>query len=128
LEPKTNSVLVIEHDHETRVSLRRALEVVGCVVVSATSAAEACRYIAQIRLPNLIILASGFPSMSGAECLAQLRSEINLENTPVCQLMRAGDQRIVGTSCEVTKDDLSNAFKLLGGVGPDPESAGEKTI
>lgn len=78
------SILVIEDNHDIRVSLRQALEECGYVVFTATNGLDAITLLNSVSpLPELLILDIEMPIMNGTEFLkAQEKNEV-IKNIPV---------------------------------------------
>ncbi|MET3876435.1 ATP-binding protein [Chitinophaga sp. OAE865] len=83
------SVLVIDDNDLARTSSRLILSSLDYEVLLATGGWEGLD-IAKKQLPNLIILDSNLPDISGKEVLSRLRSDPQLRNIPV--LVATGDR------------------------------------
>jgi CheY-like chemotaxis protein len=81
-EPKT--ILIIEDDHDTRVTLRKALEDESYVVASVTNGKDALDVIrsGSIR-PAVILLDLMLPMVNGYDLLEKLRKETGLLNMTI---------------------------------------------
>ncbi len=77
------SILVVEDDHDTRVSLRNILEAEGYFVFSAANGKQALDFIKDIRPPCLILLDMVMPAMNGEEFVAAISSDSALHMIPV---------------------------------------------
>ena len=82
-ETPLKSVLVIEDDHDTRVSLRRILEVEGYFVFSAADGKQGLEIIRRIKPPCLILLDVIMPLMNGEEFLVEINNDPALHMIPV---------------------------------------------
>lgn len=81
--PETKTVLVVEDDHDTRVSLRQTLEAEGYVVRSAANGIHAIDVLRRYEPPSLILLDVMMPMMNGPEFLDKLRSHPTWKLIPV---------------------------------------------
>ncbi|OFZ55758.1 MAG: hypothetical protein A2428_03680 [Bdellovibrionales bacterium RIFOXYC1_FULL_54_43] len=104
------TILVIESDHETRVSIRRALEDAGHFVISATNGADALSLLEKMSLPSIILLDASIPLMNGEQFLAVLRSDPERSSIPVVQISGPGEARLEGAFCSITKPLTSAAI------------------
>lgn len=77
------NILVIEDDHDVRVSLRLALEMKGFTVYSAPSGLEGLDLLKLIVKPQLILLDLLMPLMDGEEFLAKIKKLPELCDIPV---------------------------------------------
>jgi CheY-like chemotaxis protein len=77
------SILVIEDDHDTRVSLRRNLEMAGYFVFSAAHGAQGLETLKRIRPPCLILLDIIMPIMNGEEFIKEIEADPELHTIPV---------------------------------------------
>jgi CheY-like chemotaxis protein len=77
------SILVIEDDHDTRVSLRQNLEAAGYFVFSATNGLHGLETLKRIKPPCLILLDVVMPLMNGEEFLKTIDSDPELHTIPV---------------------------------------------
>lgn len=82
--PSSNlkSVLVIEDDHDTRVTLRQVLENSGFKVYSAANGKEGIQILKTSR-PNLVLLDLVMPLMDGEEFLQEKKVHQSMANIPV---------------------------------------------
>jgi len=76
-------LLVIDDDHDIRLSLQDALEVEGYRVITASDGREALEYLRQGLRPALILLDLMMPVVSGWDFLAQQRADPALASIPV---------------------------------------------
>lgn len=63
-------ILVVEDDHNIRVTLRSALEAEGYFVFSAANGLDGLALLRQIKPPSLVLLDQTLPIMDGKEFLA----------------------------------------------------------
>ncbi|HLK35346.1 MAG TPA: response regulator [Polyangiaceae bacterium] len=70
--PCHECVLVVDDDEDARESLREAVEMIGCSVVTAASGAEALNLL-ENRRPCLMVLDLMMPGMSGAQVMEAMR-------------------------------------------------------
>jgi len=95
------SILVIEDDHDTRVSLRQNLEKAGYFVFSATNGKQGLETLKRIKPPCLILLDVVMPLMNGEEFLLALDAEPDLHTIPVV---------VVSAFPEQAKELVAKAF------------------
>lgn len=78
------SILVIEDDHDVRVSYREALEFNRYTIHSATNGFDGLFLLEKLKdLPDLIILDMGMPLMGGEEFLKRKNNIERIKNIPV---------------------------------------------
>jgi CheY-like chemotaxis protein len=77
------SILVIEDDHDTRVSIRRALEAEGYFVFSATNGVGGLETLQRIKPPGLILLDLMMPLMNGQDFLKAKEADPEIAEIPV---------------------------------------------
>jgi DNA-binding response OmpR family regulator len=78
------SILVIEDDHDIRVSYREALEFQKFTIHSATNGFDGLFLLEKLKkLPDLIILDLGMPLMGGEEFLKKKNLIENIKDIPV---------------------------------------------
>jgi CheY-like chemotaxis protein len=95
------SVLLVEDEHDVRVSVRSILEDEGYEVLSATNGKEAIALLQSVAVPpKLIILDLHMPVMDGWEFVALLRSTAALAGLPV----------VVQTAVDRTPPDGISAY------------------
>ena len=70
--PRAECVLVVDDDEDARESLREAVEMIGCSVVTAASGREALDLL-EDRRPCLMVLDLMMPGMSGAQVMEAMR-------------------------------------------------------
>lgn len=66
----TQTILLIEDDHDIRVSFRQTLETCGHFIYSVANGKDALALLEKITPPKLIILDLGMPIMNGEEFLS----------------------------------------------------------
>lgn len=79
------TILVLDDDPDIRALLERELSTAGYEVMSADSAEDATRRIAE-RRPDLVIADINLPGASGVEFVAKLRDDATLGRVPVVYL------------------------------------------
>lgn len=78
-----DTILLIEDDHDIRVTFRQTLENNGYVIHSVANGKDAFELLEKISLPRLIILDLGMPIMTGEEFLRLKALNEKLVNIPV---------------------------------------------
>ena len=74
--PGHSTVLVVDSDDGVRRSTARALESMGCTVISTASAEEALSMLdAAAEMPNLLVTALSLPGMGGGELADRLQAQ-----------------------------------------------------
>jgi CheY-like chemotaxis protein len=86
------TILVIEDDHDTRVSLRRMLEAEGYFVFSATNGRQGLETLQRIKPPCLILLDVVMPLMNGEEFMRAVDTDLALHIIPVVLVSAFPDQ------------------------------------
>lgn len=86
----TESLLVIDDDHDILLSLQDALEAEGYRVITAASGREALEYLRQGLRPDLILLDLMMPEVSGWAFLARQRGDASLASIPVVVISGQG--------------------------------------
>ena len=76
-------ILIIVHDHQTRVDLRLHYEKDGHHVVSAATTANALNLLEYISSPDLIIVGGPFPFLSVPDLLTILKGDKKFGKIPV---------------------------------------------
>ncbi|MCM2280102.1 MAG: response regulator [Oligoflexia bacterium] len=102
-EASRKTVLVVEDDHDTRVTLRRALEEAGHFVVSAGNGAAALTLLEQVSTPSVVVLDLNMPLMNGEQFLQIFRADAKFAAVPVIQMSAAHSPRLPGTCCAISK-------------------------
>lgn len=86
------TVLIVDHDHESRISLRRIFEEAGHFVVSSTTGAEAILMLEKVSVPSIVLVATDVMMMSGEHFLSGfLRYEI-YSKLPAVQIKRLNSE------------------------------------
>jgi CheY-like chemotaxis protein len=96
-------VFVVEDDHDTRVSVRGALENAGYFVVSAANGADALAMLEKMTTPSIILLDVGMPIMNGNQFFEIIRKDLRFSAIPVVQMSASVTPRISGTCCVLEK-------------------------
>lgn len=77
------TILVVEDDHDTRVSLRNLLEGEGYFVFSATNGQRGLETLRRIKTPCLILLDLMMPIMNGEDFLSAVDVDPHLSPIPI---------------------------------------------
>jgi DNA-binding NtrC family response regulator len=77
------TVLVIEDDHDIRVSLRETLESEGFYVFSAANGIDGMATLKRIKRPDVIILDQNMPLMNGDQFLEIKSKDPDIASIPV---------------------------------------------
>jgi CheY-like chemotaxis protein len=108
------TVMIVEDDHDIRVTLREALEHEGYFVISVTNGASALELLAQTTPPDVILLDINMPIMNGDQFLAVIKTDPKLSKIPIIQMSAGTKQRRDGTCCSISKPvDLEEVFRLI---------------
>ncbi len=97
-----DTILLIEDDHDIRVSFRQTLESDGHFVYSAANGKDALALLEKIAPPKLIILDLGMPIMNGEEFL-----EFKSKNPKIA------DIHVLVVSCYVDRIKNINKYPFL---------------
>lgn len=107
--PSTDTILLIEDDHDIRVSFRQMLETKGHFVYSVANGKDGIALLEKITPPKLIILDLGMPIMNGEEFL-----ELKSKNP------KTSDIQVLVVSCYVDRiKNISNYPFLVKPVDMD---------
>jgi CheY-like chemotaxis protein len=82
----SNTILVIEDDHDIRAAFRQSLENMGHRVFSATNGSEGLLLLKKLVRPDLIILDMFMPVMNGEEFLKEKNSDEQFRSIPLLAL------------------------------------------
>ena len=114
----TPVVLVVDDEADARLLLGHLLDETGCRVLYATTGVDALR-IARARLPAMIFLDLGLPSISGLDLFRLFRTDDVLKDTPIVIVSVSGsDSRSVLAGAAavldkpVTRDQVHDLVKL----------------
>lgn len=118
-------ILVIEDDHDTRVSIRSVLESADYHVASAANGADALELLDDIGTPNAVLLDISMPIMNGEQFLKHFRQEPRYASVPVIQMSASHVPQLDGTCCVLEKPlqlkDLIDAVaKYTSVLATDP--------
>ena len=92
----TKSILVVEDDHNIRVTLRNLLEHEGYAVISAANGQDGLDLFKHIAPPSLVLLDLQMPIMDGLEFLAAKAAVPSIASIPVVVISAAPDaQRVI---------------------------------
>ena len=119
-------LLVVDDDHDIRLSLQDVLEVEGYRVITASSGREALEFLHQGLRPELILLDLMMPDISGWEFRAQQRMEPELASIPVVivsgQGLSAHDVAELGVAGYLPKPvDLDTLLSTVARFSSPPE-------
>jgi signal transduction histidine kinase len=84
------TILIIEHDEQTRHDVQFILKGIGYHVVSASRGLDGIDIARKIK-PDLIIVAMDLPDLMGGELTTTLRTDQRFEDTPVLVLLSSDD-------------------------------------
>jgi CheY-like chemotaxis protein len=109
------TVLVVEDDHNIRVTLRQTLEAAGYFVFSCGHGAEALTLLSRIKPPSLILLDWQLPILNGEEFLRVKMREPELAPIPVVVVSAlASSIQPIGVKEIVRKPfDLDHLLKVV---------------
>jgi CheY-like chemotaxis protein len=119
------TLLIVEDDHDTRVSLRWILEREGYLVLSAADGRQAMSLLKGIEPPAVILLDMMMPLMDGNEFLTQLLREERLKHIPVIIVSAFPQVVRRGTATDflrkpVDLDQLIETIKFRAAFPPYP--------
>lgn len=114
------NILIIERDHDIRVSLRKQLEDAGHFVISVTTNAEALDILSKITAPNLILLShQSHEALSPQIFLSTIRQKDQWKDIPVSQISNGSGERIMGTCCSCDPWNMLPILSWLDNSVPD---------
>jgi CheY-like chemotaxis protein len=87
-----NTILYIEDDHATRVTMRQVLEHEGYDVLTAANGKAGLALMGCIERPQLILLDLKMPVMDGHEVLESLKRDRNFADIPVVLVSAHGTE------------------------------------
>lgn len=119
-------LLVVDDDHDIRLSLQDVLEVEGYRVITASSGREALEFLRQGLRPELILLDLMMPDVSGWEFRVRQRMEPELASIPVVVVSGQGlsthDVAELGVAGYLPKPvDLDTLLSTVARFAPLPE-------
>lgn len=79
----SNTILIIDDDHDIRVAIRDALETEGYFVFSAANGVSGIETLQRIKPPGVILLDLMMPLMNGQEFLKEKNNDPVLSTIPV---------------------------------------------
>jgi CheY-like chemotaxis protein len=120
-------LLIVEDDHDTRVSLRRILEAEGYTVYSAGNGVHAIDILKKIPIPSLILMDLMMPVMNGQEFYGQLKSHASWRAIPVIVISAFTNEatRLIASAFLQKPLDLDALLGVIRERVPPFESAGE---
>jgi CheY-like chemotaxis protein len=108
------TILIIDADHNTRVSLRNCFEKKGCFVVSAANGASALELLEEMTPPSLILLDMNMPVMDGEQFIGVIRSDPRFSAIPIVQMSEGPDLKRTGACCVIKKPiEISKLLDLI---------------
>jgi CheY-like chemotaxis protein len=111
---KTKMIMLIEDDHEMRVKLRKRLEEVGYLVVSASDGAMALECLRNMTPPHVIVLDMNMAIMSGDQVLKAVKADARLTSIPVIQISDSGAPLKKDACCMLSNlDDANKLVELI---------------
>lgn len=96
-------VLVVESDHQTRVTLRRVLEDNGYLVVSAANGNDALELLPGMSTPIVVFLAGQLLTSSGDKFLETFRSRSEFARIPIVQVKHGQEPNLSDIACAIHK-------------------------
>ena len=120
----TPTVLLAEDSSDTRIMLKRALELKGCRVLEATNGRQALEITTRQR-PNLIIMDLNMPVLDGLETIKHVRKMPgNIDQVPIVAItafdVYGMEAAAVEAGCNeyISKPfDLNRLFKAMNNLG-----------
>lgn len=123
MSPDPKAILIIEDEHDLRVSLRDLLEQSGYAVLSASHGAAALELIESGPAPDLIVLDLKMPIMDGHAFLDRIREDARLARvkTLVLTADRSAKQP-AGACCLLLKPAEPDEIlaRIRGCLAPHP--------
>ena len=98
-----STLLIIEDDHETRVTLRNTLEAEGYFVFSTANGIDALALLARIKPPRLILVDLIMPLMNGEEFLAYKSQSSEIADIPVVAISAYSKIGVAGADAFLPK-------------------------
>ncbi|HKR58870.1 MAG TPA: response regulator [Pyrinomonadaceae bacterium] len=111
-------VLVTDDHDDTRLLFRTILAKRGCVVIEAADGEQAVR-LAESAAPDLILMDSILPRMSGLDATRQIRELTNGRNTPIVFISGRAEPQYRAMALDAGCDEFLLKplnFDLLGSV------------
>lgn len=115
-ETPLKTILVIEDDHDTRVSMRQQLEAEGYFVFSAADGRQGLELLRRIKPPCLILLDLVMPLMDGEAFVKAVEADEQLHLIPVVLITAFPDKAKPMLARELVKKPI-NLKTLLDVVG-----------
>jgi CheY-like chemotaxis protein len=129
---KKPRILIIEDEHDVRVTLRQILQDHGCVVWTATNGTSAFNLLEQINRPCVILLDVMMPIMNGVEFLKEKEHRPKIADIPVIAMTAFQESPLfVRGAVQATIQKPFDPSKLLGLLQPflencPPEELGDE--
>jgi CheY-like chemotaxis protein len=119
---KNQTILVVEDDHDTRVSIRYCLEYFGFQVESVTNGAEALGRLYKGLNPQAILLDMYMPIMNGRQFIEAVKNHPTFSKIPIVQLSAQTDELVPGALAALTKpialQELLEQIRLHTNISP----------
>jgi CheY-like chemotaxis protein len=113
--PLLTTILIVEDDHDTRVSLRQTLEGEGYYVFSAANGSQAIELLRRVKPPSLILIDILMPVMNGEELIGHLSTDPVLRLVPaiVVSAFPEDAKRLVASAFVEKPINLKLLLKLI---------------
>lgn len=122
MDRKLKTVLIIEDDHDIRVTLRQVFEDANYIVLTATNGVQAFELLKQIPAPALIITDLMMPIMDGETFLRKTRELPKVNDVPVI-IISATFQKFCNFPNVICLPKPLDLFKLIksadGAIQPE---------
>jgi CheY-like chemotaxis protein len=99
-------ILVVEDDHDLRVTLRQSLESEGYTVMTAPNGRDALAYLKDAPRPALVLLDLMMPIMTGWELLEIIQQTEAYASVPVVVSSATYDERVAQRAREYLRKPL----------------------
>ncbi|MBC7693222.1 MAG: response regulator [Methylotenera sp.] len=100
------TILVVEDDHDSRVSLRQILEAEGYCVLSTIHGSEAMTLLKRDPTPNAVLLDLNLPTQSGQNFIDSKMQDAALRSIPIILLRKPIDfKKLLGELQTVFKSE-----------------------
>lgn len=98
-------VMLVDHDPDLRCNCRRLLEQGGYLVIEAAGGQDALLKLERER-PDVVVVASSMPVMSGLECTRRIKSRVETQSIPVIVVSAEHDQNSVRAALEAGAEEF----------------------